>query len=219
MGQQMRTHITGMYRSLIERTKARFNLFQASSAPLSLSENSHQLSLFSQPLAKTREDDELIGLWRNIRHQYFPDQPEIDSYRVVWSPRRHTRTLASCSVRKKRIIVALAMSLPEANPHLEALLYHEMCHAALGEPQVNNRRRVIHGREFKQLERLHPGVRALDRWIKSGGWRDASKRMNRIRGAAKRSNTLLMKKAALTKTEKTKTTQTKAASRAKQQAR
>ena len=195
MGQQMRTHITGMYRSLIDRTKARFNLFQIIHPTVSNEEGPQQLTLFSQPPTKTEEDNELIGLWIKIRRQYFPDQPAIDSYRVVWSPRRHTRTLASCSVRKRRIIVALAMSLPEANEHLEPLLYHEMCHAALGEPKVNNRRRVIHGREFKLLEKRHPGVRALDLWIRNGGWREASKRMNRIRGAAKRSNTIAANKA------------------------
>lgn len=116
-------------------------------------------------------DAELLALWRRVRAIYFPERPDIDSYRVVWSKREHTSTLASCNAERRRVSVARAMQRPDALPHLEALLYHEMCHAVLGKPEVRDGRRIIHGSDFKRLEQLHPGIPALDAWIKQGGWR------------------------------------------------
>lgn len=71
------------------------------------------------------------------------------------------------------------MSVPQSKPYLEALIYHEMCHAVLGPPKVVRGRRVIHGKEFKALERLHPEIKALDNWINSGGW-NLSVRQSRV---------------------------------------
>ncbi len=62
------------------------------------------------------------------------------------------------------------MQLVECREHLPALLYHEMCHAVLGKPEVVGGRRKIHTREFKELESRHPSISNLDRWIKQGGW-------------------------------------------------
>lgn len=129
------------------------------------------------------DKDALVELWRRIRRDYFPDREEIDSYRVVWSEREHTSTLASCNPVRRRVSVARAMKQPGALPHLEALLYHEMCHAVLGKPEVRDGRRIIHGKDFKQLEVRHSGIPALDQWIKEGGWRDAVRAERR--GAAR----------------------------------
>ncbi len=123
--------------------------------------------------------------WTALRAAYFPNQPELDAYRIVWSTRKHKRTLASCNVYRRRVSVAMAMTLPEAEPHLDALLYHEMCHAALGVPKRAGGRRILHGREFRELERRHPGIVLLDRWIIDRGWSAAVRKFNR---AAARSN-------------------------------
>jgi len=125
--------------------------------------------------AKSINTKALCGLWTSIRMQYFPDRPDLDEYKVVWSGRRQTSSLASCNVERKRVQVAAAMRRPESIPFLEPLLYHEMCHAFLGEPPVINGRRVMHGKEFKDLEKKHPAIAELDRWIKAGGWKKAVK--------------------------------------------
>ena len=69
-----------------------------------------------------------------------------------------------------------AMQHPECTGVLEALLYHELCHAVLGPLPVVRGRRAVHGREFRALERRHPAIPALDAWIKQGGWRTAVRR-------------------------------------------
>lgn len=130
---------------------------------------------------KLAAKDELNQLWCNVRAAYFPDRSDIDDYRVIWSMRRQTRSLATCNVHTKKVNVAHAMNRPEYQAYLEALLYHEMCHAVLGEAKIVNGRRVIHGREFKMLERRHPGIKPFDAWIKAGGWRQAVRREGQAR--------------------------------------
>jgi hypothetical protein len=72
------------------------------------------------------------------------------------------------------VLVARALDRPELEWALEALLYHEMCHAVVGiKKSSNGRRNKIHGREFYEIERRHPGIVLLDNWIKSGGWQTA----------------------------------------------
>lgn len=131
--------------------------------------------------SKSAVKDELNQLWCSIRASYFPDRNDIDDYRVIWSMRRQTRSLATCNVHTKKVNVAHAMNRPEYQAYLEALLYHEMCHAVLGEAKIVNGRRVIHGREFKALERRHPGIKPFDAWIKAGGWRQAVRREGQAR--------------------------------------
>ena len=145
------------------------------------------------PITIEREisiDEDLSSLWLAIRAHYFPDRPEIDSYRVIWSYRKHSFTLASCNVERRRVAVAHVMQLEDARPFLDPLLYHEMCHAVLGIPPRVNGRRQIHGREFKEIERRHPGIKALDAWIRAGGWRHAvrkSRRRPKLKASTSRS--------------------------------
>ena len=129
----------------------------------------------SETIERPNEGSELglEELWRKIRLEYFPEQAEIDHYSVVWSKRDHRSALASCNVDRQRVQVAGAMNLPDSRPLLEPLLYHEMCHAALGQPQVVNGRRIMHGKEFKALEKRHPQIEALNNWITAGGWEQA----------------------------------------------
>jgi len=122
-------------------------------------------------------DPILIQIWREIRKLYFADREDIDDYTVVWSTRRQKRTLASCNVRRRRIVVARELRYPDYLGWLSPLLYHEMCHAILGfNVAQRNRKRLWHGAEFRALESRHPGIIALDSWIKSGGWFQAVRR-------------------------------------------
>ena len=78
-----------------------------------------------------KRHDELRSVWSELQFHYFPNREDILSYTLVWSGKKHRRTLASCNVERKRISVAPVMELEQARPYLPALLYHEMCHAAL----------------------------------------------------------------------------------------
>ncbi len=115
----------------------------------------------------------LRELWEKIRREYFPELPELDDYHVFWSRRNHRSTLASCNITRRRVGVAGVLAAIEYTPYLEPLLYHEMCHAALGKPKQVNGRRIYHGREFRALERRHPDIQLLNQWIKNGGWHKA----------------------------------------------
>ena len=127
---------------------------------------------------KTRTPDgALEARWKTIRAEWFPDREDLDSYSVYWSTRRQRRVLASCNIRRKLISVAQEMNDPEYFELLTPLLYHEMCHAVLGEDvQRYGSKRAWHGHEFKALEKRHPGIAVLDTWIRSGGWARAVRR-------------------------------------------
>ena len=123
------------------------------------------------PAAPNCQNKRLRQIWTELVNTYFPTQQDLHNYRVVWSGRDHTSTLASCQIEKRIVRVAAIMQKEEASPYLEALIYHELCHAALGPVPRRNGRRVIHGREFKALEKKHPGIPQLNLWISRGGWR------------------------------------------------
>ncbi|MCB0359918.1 MAG: SprT-like domain-containing protein, partial [Bdellovibrionales bacterium] len=120
--------------------------------------------------AEDKQARELSALWSKLRQRYFPDRNDLDSYQVVWSSRRHTGTLASCSTDKRRVRVAGILNCEDAHEILEPLIYHEMCHAVLGGPIIRGGRRIFHGAEFKALERQHPEIKKLNAWIKAGNW-------------------------------------------------
>lgn len=124
--------------------------------------------------ARAFEGPDLLEIWRTLRLEYFPDREDIDDYRVLWSKRRQTSSLASCSIENRRVYVASAMKLPESQPFVVPLIYHEMCHAILGPPKIVRGRRIMHGRDFKALERRHPEIKALNHWIRVGGWARAT---------------------------------------------
>lgn len=124
------------------------------------------------------QETTLKTIWNNLLKKHFPDRLDLKKYRLVWSKRRRTASLASCNTEKKRILIAQVMKQKECLPYLEALVYHEMCHAALGKPKVVHGRRSIHGKDFHKLERKHLGIKFLNKWIKAGGWRAAVKKEN-----------------------------------------
>ena len=121
--------------------------------------------------ADQREDLVLKSIWLRVRAEYFPDRLDLDAYTVRWSRRRQRRVLASVSITRKFVCVAKELASEAHYCWLEPLLYHEMCHAVLGENVViKKRKRQWHGTEFKLLERNHPASSSLDLWIKTGGW-------------------------------------------------
>ncbi len=122
------------------------------------------------------DEDILRSIWTRLRKEYFSEREDIDDYTVRWSKRDQSSSLASCSIEFRRVVVAPAMRLSESLPYLEPLLYHEMCHAILGPAKEVNGRRILHGKDFKELERRHKQIPLLNSWIHSGGWDAAVER-------------------------------------------
>ena len=95
-------------------------------------------------------------------------------YRSMVS-RCQKRVLASCNIHRRRILVAQELNNSSTSQWLEPILYHEMCHAVIGHGVAlsPSGKRQWHGKEFKELEARHPQIKALDSWIRSGGWAKA----------------------------------------------
>ena len=130
----------------------------------------------------TGSDEFLHALWTSLRSEFFPDHQQIDQYTVTWSSRPQKRVLASCNIRARRIVVARELFEPSASRWIAPVLYHEMCHAVIGEQVHRSRsgKRLWHGAQFRQLEARHPDIAALNVWIATGGWTMAV-RSNRAR--------------------------------------
>lgn len=119
------------------------------------------------------------AVWIDLVNKYFQGRSELMDYKVFWSKRPQKRVLASCNIEKKVVRIAPAMKLPESQPFLEALIYHELCHAVCG-IGFKNGRRDIHSKRFKELEMQHPQILSLDLWIKQGGWIKAVRKSTRM---------------------------------------
>ncbi|NLF25578.1 MAG: SprT family zinc-dependent metalloprotease [Deltaproteobacteria bacterium] len=129
----------------------------------------------------TLSDPFLQQIWDNLIDNYFPEQKQLTSYTVAWSKRRQKRTLASCSVSRRRISVARELNHPACQALLEPLLYHELCHAYLAQFKY-----LRHGKRFQTLEALHPKMRELQDWIQTGGWAKAVRSDRARRAHARR---------------------------------
>ncbi len=131
----------------------------------------------------SKSDEFLLQIWTNLRAEYFPDRPELDTYIVAWSSRSQKRVLASCNIRQRKVVVARELFEPSACRWINPVLYHELCHAVIGEDvRVQQGKRQWHGAEFRALEARHPDIEAMNAWIRSGGWAMAV-RSNRSRRA------------------------------------
>ena len=133
------------------------------------------------------QDAQLKEIWLNLRREYFPQRAELDSYTVQWSRRAQKRTLGSCSVQKRKVVIARELSSEKCRLWLRPVLYHEMCHAYLGKNVTQeNGKRAWHGKEFKLLEKRCPEINSLNRWLKSGGWLSAVRSDRTRRAHARR---------------------------------
>lgn len=121
-----------------------------------------------------RSDPHLTAIWRNLVQRYFPQCGHLHDYELYWSPRQQRRVLASCCPARKRINVAKELNDPRWHEFLEPLLYHELCHAVIGENGSSTSGKWRwHGRQFRELESRHPDIQKLNAWIEGGGWNRA----------------------------------------------
>ena len=133
------------------------------------------------PRSSVRPDPLLQRIWLELRSTFLPGEDSLDDYKVVWSARKQNRTLASCSVSRRRITVARELNHPSLVAQLEPLLYHELCHAYLARFKY-----LRHGKRFRAIEAKHPRTRDLREWIKAGGWTTAVRRDRARRAYARR---------------------------------
>lgn len=120
------------------------------------------------------DDLALQILWRQLQQIWFPDFPELNQFRVTWSKRKQKRTLAVCYTEQKKVTVARELNYPVHQVWIKPLLYHEMCHAVLGDAvSSDGRGRAWHGPEFKALEQRFPLTPLFKQWIDAGGWQKA----------------------------------------------
>lgn len=135
---------------------------------------------------KSDQKTQLKKIWTSLWQRYFPERNDLEGYEVLWSVKPQKRTLASCSLSRKRVTVARELQPADHLRWLEPLLYHEMCHAVLGLSITrDNGTRAWHGKEFKELESKHHDMAAFQEWIEGGGWRRAV-RSDRARRSRRR---------------------------------
>lgn len=131
----------------------------------------------SKPQSQKLENQLLNSILKSLILEFFPDRTDLLDYQIAWSSRRQKRTLASCNLKARRILVAKELSNLDYHRFLPALIYHELCHAVLGYSVRSEKGKSRwHGKEFKALEQRHPEIRLLNIWIREGGWRQAVRR-------------------------------------------
>jgi len=139
----------------------------------------------AKPRARSKsaplDASELKEIWHELAQNYFADSKDLPKYHISWSSRRQKRVLASCNIRRKCVRVARELRHPDSKEWLEPIIFHEMCHAVLGEAvEKRGRKRAWHGPSFKALESRHPRTHDLKLWIKTGGFSKAV-RAHRLR--------------------------------------
>lgn len=136
---------------------------------------------------KRPSEPKLLAIWDELASSYFPYDSVLNEYTIFWSNRAQKRTLASCNLECKRILVARELNYEKYEYWLEPLIYHEMCHAVLGlDVKKVNGKKQWHGKDFKNLESKHPLMYEFETWIKAGGWAKCVRSDRAIRAHAKR---------------------------------
>lgn len=133
-----------------------------------------QLPIFTDTENVVRISDVILSeIWYGLYQTYFPECTELSSYTINWSNRAQKRTLASCNILRKRVVVARELNYEKYAIWLSPLIYHEMCHAYIGEPEIKNGRRRWHNATFHALEDRHPRMKIFSDWVHQGGWEQA----------------------------------------------
>lgn len=115
---------------------------------------------------------DLRNLRDEINSQYFASQLEVE---ITWgkagTPKRRRRRggysirLGSYQDRQKLVRIHPVLDSPEVPPFVvAAVVHHEMVHAAVP-VIVKNGRRLVHGAEFRRLERLFEHHALAEAWI------------------------------------------------------
>jgi hypothetical protein len=110
-------------------------------------------------------DDDLAFRMHCLLH-YLPELQGKPLPRIYWKDSRSRRVLGRFVPDLHEIQIHHIMAHPKVpDVVLDNLIHHELLHAALGSPVQNGRRRM-HTRVFRERERNFPGHQRAESWIK-----------------------------------------------------
>lgn len=117
---------------------------------------------------------DLQEIYDEINRRYFGGGVKA---KVTWSGspvsqrrRRRLQSLKLGSYSFRTGLIRIHTALDHASvPRfvVESVVFHEMLHAALGEPRVVAGRRQLHPPEFVAAERRFPHYEATERWVRT----------------------------------------------------
>jgi hypothetical protein len=151
-------------------------LFSAFSKGLPRRDGSHITPERVRDLPYEYNDPHLQRVYHQLRHQYFPNRPDVDDYKVVWRDQpMQTKngasslydTLAYIEYGTRTIHIGREMSHPDAVQWLAPLIHHELCHAILVEFLKPND--DAHAEWFMRINSQHPQADEFKQWH---GWRN-----------------------------------------------
>jgi predicted metal-dependent hydrolase len=94
----------------------------------------------------------LLESFKRVNAEYFKSR--IEQPELCWSPARARRTLGSYQERADRVIISQMFDQPHVPPFvLDYLMYHELLHKFLGVGRRDSGKRLMHGQDFKRLEK------------------------------------------------------------------
>lgn len=104
-----------------------------------------------------------------ITAEYFADHPEVARARITWSSRwggLSTQSMAQDEHGRPYPLISISRGYDHASATPEivgGVVYHECLHVVIP-PETRNGRRVVHGRLFRQRERLYRFYDVWRRW-------------------------------------------------------
>ena len=109
---------------------------------------------------------DLRDVLAEVRKLSFPDLPDVA---ITWSgaPGRATRRIRLGSWVEERRLVRVHRRLDEEDVprfFVASVVHHELCHAALGTPEMPGGRRRVHGPDFRRLEARFPDHQRAAAW-------------------------------------------------------
>ncbi len=112
---------------------------------------------------------DLTEILAAITAEYFADHPDVARARITWSSRwggLSTQTMAHDEQGEPYPLITISRGYDHASATPEivgGVVYHECLHIVIP-PETKNGRRVVHGRPFRQRERLYRFYDVWRRW-------------------------------------------------------
>jgi hypothetical protein len=104
-----------------------------------------------------------------VNSEYFKSQ--LEKPELCWSPVRARRILGSYQERYDRLIISRVFDSPKVPMYvLDFLMFHELLHKFLGIGRRNDGKRLMHGREFRQIERSFKYFDQAEAFLKQQSW-------------------------------------------------
>jgi hypothetical protein len=107
--------------------------------------------------------------FERVNSEYFKSQ--LEKPELCWSPVRARRILGSYQERYDRLIISRVFDSPHVPMYvLDFLMFHELLHKFLGIGRRNDGKRLMHGREFREIERSFKYFDQAEAFLKQQSW-------------------------------------------------